>query len=162
MFLALGMCVQSFQHTTRILGLDACHVKAGCGGVLLVMTVLDGNGQIYPSAIAIAEGENQTTWSWFLSLVKTAFRVGDGTGLVFLSDREKGIEKGVADIFLGALHSFCVYHMQKNVKVKFKTVLNGLLFRAATATNELAFQEAIDQMRSLHGAASRYVERISP
>ena len=161
-FLALGMCVQSFQHTTRVLGLDACHVKAAYGGVLLVMTAIDGNGQIYPCAIAIAEGENQTTWTWFLSLVKTAFRVGDGTGLVFLSDREKGIENGVADLFPGALHSFCVYHMQKNVKVKFKTALNGLLFRAATAANEREFLGAIDEMRTLHGAATRYVERINP
>ena len=58
-FLALGMCVQSFQHTTRFFGLDVCHVKAGYGGVLLVMTVLDGNGHIYPSAIAIAEGKTR-------------------------------------------------------------------------------------------------------
>ena len=130
--------------------------------MLLVMTVLDGNGQIYPCAIAIAEGENQTTWSWFLSLVKTAFGVGDGMGLIFLSDREKGIENGVAHLFPAALHSFCVYHMQKNVKVKFKTALNGLLFRAATATNELEFRGVIDEMRSLHGAATRYVEHINP
>ena len=48
-FVALGMCIDSFRHTTRVIGLDACHVKAGYGGVLLVMTVLDGNGQVYPS-----------------------------------------------------------------------------------------------------------------
>ena len=52
--------------------------------------------------------------------------------------------------------------MQKNVKVKFKTALNGLLFRAATATNEIEFRGVIDEMRSLHGAATRYVEHINP
>ena len=51
-FLALGMCIASFPHTTRVVGLDACHIKASYGGVLLVMTVLDGNNSISPSRSA--------------------------------------------------------------------------------------------------------------
>ena len=62
-FEALWMCMASYTHTTRIIGLDACHVKASYGGAVLVMTVLDGNGQVFPSGIAIAESENQETWS---------------------------------------------------------------------------------------------------
>ena len=69
-FLCHGMCVRAFEHTTKIVGLDACHIKAWYGGVLLVMTVLDGNGQIFPVALGIAESENPGTWSWFLWLVQ--------------------------------------------------------------------------------------------
>ena len=43
-FLIPGVCAQAFDNTTKIVGLDACHIKARYGGVLLVMTVLDGNG----------------------------------------------------------------------------------------------------------------------
>ena len=60
-FLALGMCVDAFTNTTRIIGLDVCHVKAPYGGVILVMTVLDGNGQVFPGALGIAESENVET-----------------------------------------------------------------------------------------------------
>ena len=82
-FIALGMCIDSFDFTTRIVGLDACHIKASYGGAVLVMTVLDGNGQVFPSSIAIAESENQETWSWFLSLVKSSFHIGNSENVVF-------------------------------------------------------------------------------
>ena len=67
-FLALSVCVRSLSHTTRVLGVDWCHVKAGYGGVLLVTTALDGNSEIFPAALAIAESENAETLAWFLSL----------------------------------------------------------------------------------------------
>ena len=135
-FLAPGMCVASFTHSTRVVGLDACHIKAYYGGVLLVMTILDGNGQVFPRAVAIAESENPETWTWFLSNVKTAFPVDNGHGLVVLSDREKGIDAAVTRLFPQASHSYCVYHIRKNVKVNFHTSLGGLLFTAARAESE--------------------------
>ena len=72
-FFALGMCIPSFPRTTRVVGLDACHIKASYGGVLLVMTVLDGNISIFPIALGIAESENVDTWTWFLIHVKDSF-----------------------------------------------------------------------------------------
>ena len=160
-FMALGMCVDSFQHTTGVVGLDACHIKASYGGVLLVMTVLDGNGQVYPAAIGLAESENTQTWFWFLSLVSVAFHIGDGgRGLVFLSDREKGIDAAVSSLFPNAAHSFCVYHIQKNLKVNFHTTLDGLLFEAAHAVNVDSFNEALRKMKALHKAAYKYVKKI--
>ena len=155
------MCVQSFPHTTSVIDLDACHIKAKYGGALLVMTVLDGNGQVYPASIGIAESENVQTWDWFLSLVKVAFRVENGgSGLVFLSDREKGIDAAVSALFPDAAHSFCVYHIQKNVKVKFHTALDGLLFEAAHAVDRTSFQEALRNIKVLRKAAAKYVKRI--
>ena len=47
------------------------------------MTVLDGNGQVFPGAVAIAESEKADTWTWFLFLVQTAFQIGNGDGIVF-------------------------------------------------------------------------------
>ena len=61
------MCVHAFQKATHVISLDACHIKARYGGVVLVLTVLDGNGNIFPASIAIAESENEETWSWFCS-----------------------------------------------------------------------------------------------
>ena len=81
-FLALGMCVDAFTNTTRVTGLEACHLKSPYGGVILVMTVLDGNGQVFPGALGIAESENVETWAWFLDLMKQAFRIEDnGKGI---------------------------------------------------------------------------------
>ena len=129
---------------------------------MLVMTVLDGNGQVFPAALGIAESENTQTWTWFLLLVKTAFNIANGAGVVFLSDREKGIDVAVKRLFPEAAHAFCVYHIQKNVKVKFQTALNGLLFTATKATCENDFNDVVDKMKALHHRAGHYVSNIKP
>ena len=159
-FVALGKCIMSFAFTTRIVGLDACHVKASYGGAVLVMTVLDGNGQVFPSSIAIVESENKTTWSWFLSLVKSSFHIGNGENVVFLSDREKGIDHAVSEFFPEAAHSHCVYHIQKNVKVNFHTDLNGMLFQAAKAVNAVEFNDVMQRICRLNEGAGDYIKRI--
>ena len=160
-FLAPGMCARAFEHTTKIVGLDACHIKTRYGGVLLVMTVLDGNGQIFPVAVGIAESENTTTWSWFLGLVRSALHIFDGgEGLVCLSDREKGIENSLREVFPRAAHGFCIFHIEKNVKKAYHTSLDGLLFKAAKVPTEKEFDETLALMNALHPEACAYIAGI--
>ena len=154
------MCMASYTHTTRIIGLDACHVKASYGGAVLVMTVLDGNGQVFPSAIAIAESKNQETWSWVLSLVRSSFPINDGSNVVFLSDREKGIDHAVSRLFPAEGHSNCVYHIQKIVKCKFHTDLNGMFFLAAKAVREAEFNEVMRRICNVDSDAGEYIKKI--
>ena len=47
-FLCPQTCVDSFLNSTHVVALDGCHVKTKYRGVLLVMTLLDGNGNIFP------------------------------------------------------------------------------------------------------------------
>ena len=127
---------------------------------MLVMSVLDGNVQIFPLAVAVAEGENEDTWMWFLALVCSALNIDNdngGAGMVVLSDREKGLANAMRTLLPRAAHSPCVFHIQKNVKTRFKTALNGLLFKAAKAADDNAFLDAMAGMRRLHGAATDYV-----
>ena len=58
-FLCPSICANAFPHTTMVVGLDACHLKSRYAGVMLVMTVLDGNGQIFPLAVGVSEGERK-------------------------------------------------------------------------------------------------------
>ena len=161
-FLCPAMCVHAFQNATHVISLDVCHIKARYGGVVLVLTVLDGNGNIFPAAIGIAESENEDTWSWFLFTMRVALHVDDGgEGLVVLSDREKGIDAALKKAFPRSNHS-CVFHIQKNIKTTFKTALNGLLFKAAKAQTKGAFDEAVAETMQLNPAAGDYVKRIRP
>ena len=157
------MCVSAFSNSTGVLGLDACHLKTPHGGVLLVLTILDGNGQIIPGSLGIAESENVHTWKWFLSLVKTAFHIeDDGRGLVFLSDREKGLDDGLKELFPNAAHSFCVYHIEKNVKVRYKTTVEGPLFTAAKTPDENVFETVLQHIDNIHREAGNYIRKIDP
>ena len=160
-FLCPGICKDAFMHTVMISGLDACHIKAPYGGALLVMTALDGNGQIFPVALGIAESENYSTWTWFIDLVKTALDIQDGgEGLVFLSDREKGIETSLNEVLPRATHGYCVFHIQKNVKKHFHTALNGLLFKAARAATVQDFKDVMREIQSINPAALEYIKGI--
>ena len=129
-FLCPSMCVNAFHNSTKVIGLDAYHIKAKYGGVVLLVTVLDGNGSVFSAALGIAESENESTWKWFLLLLRDALHVTNGgDGIVALSDREKGIENARKEIFPRASHGFCVFHIMKNVKKRFHTALDGLLFQ---------------------------------
>ena len=155
------MCIEAFSHSPKVVGLDACHIKAKYGGVILVMTILDGNGSVFPGAIGVAESENQETWRWFVELVKKGLEIEDGgVGMVVLSDRERGREKSVNELLPFASHSFCVYHTHKNVKTVFSTSLEGLLFKAAKTQSPKVFQETIEEMKVLNEDAGKYVEKI--
>ena len=161
-FLCPALCVGAFHRSTKVFGLDGCHIKAKYGGVVLVATVLDGNGNIFPGAIGIAESENEETWCWFLVLLKEALRVeNDGDGLGVISDREKGIKKAVKMYLPLAHHAYCVFHIRKNVKKKYKTSLNGLLFKAAKCSSKDEFRAVINEMKLLHMTAAEYNEKIS-
>ena len=103
-FLCPKMCVDAFHHSTHVVALDGCHMKTKFCGVLLVMTVLDGNGNIFPCAIGLAVSENGDTWSWFVSLVASALLNESGEGVVVLSDREKGIERALGLFWPQAHH----------------------------------------------------------
>ena len=54
-FLCPSICVAAFHNSTKVIGLDACHIKARYDGVVLLVTVLDGNGSSFSAAIGIAE-----------------------------------------------------------------------------------------------------------
>ena len=162
-FLCHSMCVNAFHNSTKVIGLDACHIKAKYGGVVLLVTVLDGNGSVFSAALGIAESENESTWKWFLLLQRDALHVtNDGDGIVALSDREKGIENALKEIFPRATHGFCVFHIMKKVKKRYHTALDGVLFKAAKASNIHDYQAAIAQIKSLHDAAGRYIEDSDP
>ena len=47
----------------------------------------DGNNQMYPIAWVVVEGENIQSWNWFLLQVQKSLALGDGAGVVIISDQ---------------------------------------------------------------------------
>ena len=59
-FFCPGACADAFGESLRVAGIDACHLKTKHGGVLLVLTVLDGNLNIFPSVLALPRASAST------------------------------------------------------------------------------------------------------
>ena len=107
------MCVSAFGHSLKVLGVDGCHLKTQHGGVVLFATAIDGNGNIFPVAVGTAEQECVDSWTWFIQRVRTALRIGNGNGVVVLSDMEKGIDNSVASLLPQTSHGWRLFHIEK-------------------------------------------------
>ncbi|TXG69948.1 hypothetical protein EZV62_004883 [Acer yangbiense] len=52
------------------IGIDGCHLKGPCGGILLSAVALDANSGLFPLDVCICEKETKYSWMWFLNNLK--------------------------------------------------------------------------------------------
>lgn len=91
-FIGFSVLKEGFLYGCRhIICFDACSLKTVFGGVLLAAVGKDCNFKMYPIAWALAEKENEETWTWFCKLIFEHFGITDGLGWSFMSDKQKVI-----------------------------------------------------------------------
>ena len=78
----------------KFIGLDGCFLKTETKGQLLSAVGKDRNNQMFPIAWAVVEGENQTSWTWFIQLLMRDLGISDGLGWTIIgwtiiSDQQK-------------------------------------------------------------------------
>ncbi|KAL4339649.1 hypothetical protein GQ457_08G016010 [Hibiscus cannabinus] len=78
MYICLQACKDGYKAGCRhVLSIDGCHLKGYYGGTFLAAVVVDANDSIYPIAYDVVEAKNQSSWSWFLSLLGTDLEIGN-------------------------------------------------------------------------------------
>lgn len=110
-----------YMECRPLLAFDGCFLKGYCKGMLLAAVGIDANKSQFSVAFAVVEKENTATWIWFLTLLRENISIE--TGVTMMSDRQKELEKYLADIFPGAKTRFCVLHLHSNVKKYFPGLL---------------------------------------
>ncbi|CAN1278114.1 hypothetical protein LINPERPRIM_LOCUS16538 [Linum perenne] len=73
----------------RMFGLDGCFLKGEVEGMLLAAVGKDGNNQVFPIAWAVVEGENRSSWTWFIRALTDDLGISDGRGWSVISDQQK-------------------------------------------------------------------------
>ncbi|XP_021750663.1 uncharacterized protein LOC110716351 [Chenopodium quinoa] len=144
-FWAFGPCIDGFKHCMSVICIDGTHLYGKYKGTLLVATSVDANFQVFPLAFALVEGENTSSWSWFLGCIRV--HVTQRDGLCVISDRHPGIIAVMTDPNVGfteprAYHRFCVRHIASNLKTHVRRNDMRDMFKAT------AYQR---QERKLHG-----------
>ncbi len=118
-------CRSSFRHLRRFAHLDGTHTRPNYRMVFLLATDLDGNGQIVLLAFALVPAEDTEWWTWFLCFLKRVFPELDKEEFVFISDRDKGLDKGPADGITSqspsTYHAICCYHLGQKNKSKIQS-----------------------------------------
>ena len=112
--------MDSFKYGMPVITVDACHLRNQFKGVLMVITMMDGNRQTQLLAWGTCPVENSDNWDWFLGHFKHHIPQKDiGYGpddqrrvLTIVSDREKGIAKALNKHFPTSFHVFCFFHIE--------------------------------------------------
>ena len=82
----------------------------------MTATTVDPEDQIVPMAFALAEGENNESWSWFMRLLRVQVLAPSCT-ICLISDRHVGLLNTVAehiDWFPPLVHRWYMRHFAAN------------------------------------------------
>lgn len=157
-FLSFGPTIRGFKLMRKVLSIDGAHLKSKYKGTLLAATAQDGNFHLYPIAFAIVDSENEASWSWFMTCMKTI--IPDEEDLVFISDRAASIEKALLQHYPLAHHGICIFHFEKNVLDKFKsTTLIPLIVEAAYAYTKGDFHYLFDEIEASDPEVAEYLRK---
>lgn len=93
---ALGASVKGYKYMRKVIVVDGTHLKGKYAGCLLTAFAQDGKYQIFPLAIAVVDSENAASWEW--CFVQLTMCVANEEGLVFVSDMNSSIYKGLGKV----------------------------------------------------------------
>jgi hypothetical protein len=140
---------------------DACHLTSKYGGIAMSACAHDGANQIVPLAIGIADVENEDNWVYFLNNLRSAIPSLATAGMVFMHDRQKGLQNARMSIFPQSHESICVFHLEKNVNSRFKSVFQKKLWVAAKATTQTGFETCLEEIGEMNSEAADYLRKKS-
>ncbi|XP_019251322.1 PREDICTED: uncharacterized protein LOC109230259 [Nicotiana attenuata] len=102
-FLRMYICFQALKSGWKaglrpLIGLDGTFLKGKCKGILPVAMAQDSAKHFYPLAWVVVTRETCRIWKWFLGLLRTSLELGDGEGVTFISDMQKGLIDAIATL----------------------------------------------------------------
>src|SRR6266542_5498945 len=71
LFWSFRQCIEGLRHCRPVLCVDGTFLSGKYHGTLLTALSADANNRILPLAFAYVESENNVSWLWFLTLIKT-------------------------------------------------------------------------------------------
>ncbi|KAL7609296.1 uncharacterized protein LOC122197548 [Lactuca sativa] len=136
MYVCLGGMKKGFRACLRdFLGFDGAFMKGPFPGQILTAVRVDSNNGIYPLAYAIVETENTDSWKWFLECIADDLDLYANLNFTFISDRQKGLQTAISQLFPCAEHRFCLRHIHDNMRKTWRTnEYKEHLWNCATST----------------------------
>ena len=108
-----------------MISVDAAHFKSAYKGTISIYSGLAGNHKAYIMAFGISGGnEDCRTWNTFNTLFASPsvsfVEYGHAySKFMFISDRDKGLDKSLSEISPRNHATNCVHHIKQNVKTWF-------------------------------------------
>ncbi|XP_021751353.1 uncharacterized protein LOC110717021 [Chenopodium quinoa] len=112
-FISFKGCIDGLLAGCRsFIGMDGAHLKGNYGGVLLSAVALDANNALFPFAWAIVSIEDTDNWKFFVWHLKNLLKdSGRGDEWCIISDRQKGIDAALTELWPKAGRRYCCKHL---------------------------------------------------
>jgi hypothetical protein len=148
----------AFRHIRGLVAVDGTFMKGSFVQTLLAVA-LDAENQILVLAWALVEGENESSWRWFLRQLKEGIVDFDDDETTLISDRDKGLQSAEDELEF-AKRAYCTQHMAANVQSRYGIEVRRLFVAATYARTVAQFDEAMEKLRDANGQAYLYVNAI--
>jgi hypothetical protein len=115
-FGSFGQTEHAFQFCRLVVLIDDTFLTEKYKGMLMMTAAVDPENQIVPMAFALAEGENNESWSWFMRLLRVQVLDPSRT-ICLISDRHTGILNAANEDIVGfppLVHRWCMRHFSTN------------------------------------------------
>lgn len=160
MFLSFGASAKGYEFMRKVVVVDGTFLKGKYPGTLLVATAQDGDSHVYPLAFGIVDSENDASWEWFFTKLKSV--VEDDPRLVMISDRHCSIGEAIKKVYPSAHHGICTYHLLKNVTGEpGGRKVRRLVKTASKAYTRAEFNVIFAEIRRQNKAMGVYLEKAN-
>ncbi|KAL2898439.1 Protein FAR1-RELATED SEQUENCE 8 [Bienertia sinuspersici] len=117
---------------------------------MLTAVAIGGNNEIFVIAFGIVDTESIDSWSYFFRNLRCLF-VNEGCqkdDWTFISDRMRGVESALYDVFPRATRRVCYQHLYSDCK------------NAANAYNDFVYEKAMSKIKEHDVAAEQYLRNV--
>ncbi|KAK2662228.1 hypothetical protein Ddye_000802 [Dipteronia dyeriana] len=152
LFIAFNASLVGFQTVIRpAICIDATHLKGRFGGVIFIAACQDANNQVFPLAYGWGDVECEYSWTWFLKELKKA--IGCPTNYIIIFDCSPAIKVALTKEYPKIPHGLCGFHMNMNLKNRFKShVVCNLFHEASRAHRQTEFLEKMRELSRVNAS----------
>ncbi|KAK2638396.1 hypothetical protein Ddye_026191 [Dipteronia dyeriana] len=162
LFIAFSASLVRFQTAIHsAVCIDATHLKGRFSCVMFITACQDANNQVFPLAYGWGDVECEDSWTWFLKELKKA--IGCPTNCIIIFDHSLAIKVAMAKEYPEIPHGLCGFHMNMNLKNRFKShVVWNLFHEASRAHKQTEFLENKRELSRVNMQAYEYLMRVGP
>jgi len=115
---------------------------------------------LYPICFAIVETESEATWNFFLENLLEGIPAINCPSILVISDREKGLGNAVATFVPEASHSFCSWHISRNIRPPISKENGKLLSKMSQSLRLSTFRRLFEILELSQPHAAAYLKEI--
>ncbi|KAL3692528.1 hypothetical protein R1sor_006179 [Riccia sorocarpa] len=119
--------------------------------------------RVVPLPYAVAPTENYENWRWFIQNLVASIEGLESPNVITVSDRQKGLEKAVAEVLPRNFHMHCAHHLKMNVIKHFGAAAGKAFLTLVYMDDQVNYERRLVEMetRSSKGPdLVRYIRQI--